>query len=144
VNSGAIGANSVASDPNTVSFGSAGNERRLTNVAPGANGTDAVNLNQLDAFASSTGRQFVTLRRQDRSDTSIALASGGIRWDDRPGRISVGGAASDFGDQVGLAFGLGATSPGGNWRYSVTGSFSPTYGNNAGVVGAATYSFGGP
>jgi trimeric autotransporter adhesin len=144
VNAVAIGANSVATEPNTVSFGSVGNERRLTNVAPGVAGTDAVNLNQLNAFANATGRQFVALRRQDRSDTSIALASGGIRWDDRPGRISVGGAVSNFGDQVGLAFGLGATSPGGSWRYSVTGSFSPTYGNNAGVVGAATFSFGGP
>ncbi|MGP8440906.1 YadA-like family protein [Burkholderia vietnamiensis] len=47
VNSVAIGTGSVASEPNTVSFGSQGNERRLTNVAPGVNGTDAVNMNQL-------------------------------------------------------------------------------------------------
>ncbi|WP_414135482.1 YadA family autotransporter adhesin [Burkholderia territorii] len=46
-NSVAIGTGSVASAPNTVSFGSPGNERRLTNVAPGINGTDAVNMNQL-------------------------------------------------------------------------------------------------
>ncbi|MBV1704149.1 MAG: hypothetical protein KGQ28_05025, partial [Hyphomicrobiales bacterium] len=48
-NSVAIGAGSVASAPNTVSFGSPGAERRLVNVAPGVNGTDAVNVDQLNA-----------------------------------------------------------------------------------------------
>lgn len=47
-NSVALGNNSVASEPNTVSVGSPGNERRITNVAPGVNGTDAVNKDQLD------------------------------------------------------------------------------------------------
>lgn len=46
-NSVALGANSIANEPNTVSIGSAGNERRLTNLAEGVNGTDAVNVNQL-------------------------------------------------------------------------------------------------
>ncbi|WP_415867774.1 YadA family autotransporter adhesin [Burkholderia ubonensis] len=48
-NSVALGAGSVASEANTVSVGSAGNERRITNVAPGVNPTDAVNLSQLNA-----------------------------------------------------------------------------------------------
>lgn len=43
----AVGAFSVADQPNTVSVGSVGNERRITNVAPGINPTDAVNLDQL-------------------------------------------------------------------------------------------------
>ena len=46
-NSVALGAGSVADQPNTVSVGSAGNERRITNVAPGVYGTDAVNMSQL-------------------------------------------------------------------------------------------------
>ncbi len=52
-NSAAIGANSVASAPNSVSFGSRGHERRLTNVAPGIDGTDAANMNQLWGVQSS-------------------------------------------------------------------------------------------
>lgn len=48
-NSVAVGANSVANEANTVSVGSAGNERRVVNVAPGVNGTDAVNVSQLNA-----------------------------------------------------------------------------------------------
>jgi trimeric autotransporter adhesin len=43
----ALGSFSVADQPNTVSVGSPGNERRITNVAPGINPTDAVNLSQL-------------------------------------------------------------------------------------------------
>jgi autotransporter adhesin len=46
-NSVAIGQNSVANESNTVSIGSAGNERRLVNVAPGIAPTDAVNVSQL-------------------------------------------------------------------------------------------------
>lgn len=43
----ALGAGSVADQPNTVSVGSPGYERRITNVAPGIYGTDAVNMSQL-------------------------------------------------------------------------------------------------
>ncbi|CAB3771401.1 YadA-like family protein [Paraburkholderia humisilvae] len=48
-NSVALGAGSVATRENTVSVGTAGNERQIVNVAPGANGTDAVNVDQLTA-----------------------------------------------------------------------------------------------
>jgi len=47
-NSVALGANSVASRDNTLSIGSAGNERQLTNLAAGAADTDAVNVAQLN------------------------------------------------------------------------------------------------
>lgn len=55
-NSVALGANSVASEANTVSVGSPGNERRITNVAPGMNPTDAVNLSQLGAVQSNVNQ----------------------------------------------------------------------------------------
>lgn len=48
----AIGYGSVAA-VNTVSVGSAGNERRLTNVADGVDATDAVNLRQLEAMEAN-------------------------------------------------------------------------------------------
>ncbi|RBL00050.1 hypothetical protein BRN38_08360, partial [Xanthomonas oryzae pv. oryzae] len=60
-NSVALGANSVATRANTVSVGAAGNERQITNVAAGTQGTDAVNLNQLNAVAETaqtTGKYF--------------------------------------------------------------------------------------
>ncbi|WP_415872301.1 YadA family autotransporter adhesin, partial [Burkholderia ubonensis] len=49
-NSVALGANSVANQANTVSVGAAGSERRIVNVAPGVNGTDAVNVNQMNTL----------------------------------------------------------------------------------------------
>ena len=55
-NSVAIGAGSVADEENTVSVGSPGNERKITNVAAGevsATSTDAVNGSQLYSVASS-------------------------------------------------------------------------------------------
>ncbi|CDY74556.1 surface protein [Caballeronia glathei] len=55
-NSVALGAHSVADQPNTISVGSEGNERRVTNVAPGIAGTDAVNVNQLKSGLGEVSR----------------------------------------------------------------------------------------
>ena len=49
-NSVAIGSGSEATEENTVSIGKAGSERRLTNVAPGVNDTDAVNMSQFNTL----------------------------------------------------------------------------------------------
>ncbi|NTV13708.1 MAG: hypothetical protein HGA96_07245 [Desulfobulbaceae bacterium] len=43
----ALGQNAVASEANTVSLGTSGSERRLTNLAAGINATDGANLGQL-------------------------------------------------------------------------------------------------
>ncbi|MGN0858612.1 MAG: ESPR-type extended signal peptide-containing protein, partial [Stenotrophomonas sp.] len=55
VGSVALGAGSIASRANTVSVGSAGAERQITNVAAGVQSTDAVNKAQLDAVAAAAG-----------------------------------------------------------------------------------------
>jgi autotransporter adhesin len=52
-NSVSLGNGSIASETNTVSVGSENNERRITNVAPGINGTDAANINQVNEHAYS-------------------------------------------------------------------------------------------
>ena len=49
-NSVALGSNSVASRANAVSVGAVGSERQIINVANGTNGTDAVNVQQLQAM----------------------------------------------------------------------------------------------
>jgi autotransporter adhesin len=46
----ALGQGSVADEAETVSVGTADMQRRVTNVAPGINGTDAVNVDQLKAL----------------------------------------------------------------------------------------------
>ena len=56
-NSVAIGINSVAQETNQVSVGDEGRERRISNLAAGTKGTDAVNLNQLtDAIGKVSSR----------------------------------------------------------------------------------------
>jgi len=48
-----LGQGSVADRANTVSVGSAGSERQITNVAAGTQATDAVNKGQLDSGIAS-------------------------------------------------------------------------------------------
>ena len=65
----AIGSGSVASGPDTVSFGAGGLLRRLTNVAPGTNGTDAINLSQLtSAIAASAAMADPVMPSAPRQD----------------------------------------------------------------------------
>lgn len=51
----ALGKNSVCSSQGTVSFGSSGNESRLTNVANGIYNNDAVNMGQLRSSTAALG-----------------------------------------------------------------------------------------
>lgn len=72
----AIGVGSVASDPNTLSVGSAGNERRITNVAAGVNPTDAVNVSQLQGYFGG-GVQYDKKPDGSVNYTSVTLKPGG-------------------------------------------------------------------
>ena len=141
-NSVAIGGGSIATAPNTVSFGSPGNERRLTNVAPGIAGTDAVNVNQLNAAVYAQAQTNSQLRTQMQADTSVALAVSGIHYVDLAGHTSVGGALSGYEGQTGMAFGIGHVSANARWRYNAAASFSPSHQSGVGVVVGATYQFG--
>ena len=123
-NSVALGNGSVANAPNTVSVGSAGNERRITNVAPGVNPTDGVNVSQLTSMALGTQNQINSLqnqigglqnqinddRREARGGTALALAATGLRYDDRPGKLSVAGGFGNYKGETGLAAGAGIHS----------------------------------
>ncbi len=76
----AIGQDSVASEANTISVGSTGNERRVTNVDAAINETDAVNLGQLQAAEALLQEDVSRLngkvgRLEDRLDNVGALTS---------------------------------------------------------------------
>ena len=118
-NSVAIGANSVADAPNTVSFGSPGNDRRLTNVAAGVNSTDAANYGQVRrayggvamAFAMSAtapslapGEQAVSVGVGDfRSQSGVSL-----RYEARPtSQVFVGAGIALSNGDVGGSAGIG-------------------------------------
>jgi autotransporter adhesin len=107
VNSVAIGANSSdGGQANVVSFGSPGAERRLTNVAPGVNGTDAVNLNQLNAVSNYAASLNNALSVKVSGELAGANALSGLPFSTIPTK---GMVAAGFGYQDGqgaFAFGL--------------------------------------
>ena len=142
-NSVALGAGSTdGGQANVVSLGAPGAERRLTNVAPGVNGTDGVNLNQLDLLAGAFNDSIRGLVREYQAGNAVALAASGLRYDDRPGTSSIAGGASYYAGHEGIAFGLGHTSSDGNWRYNIAASFvTPEDRADVGVVAGVSYTF---
>ncbi|MCE4543178.1 MULTISPECIES: YadA family autotransporter adhesin [unclassified Caballeronia] len=134
-NSIALGANSVATEANTVSVGSAGSERRIANVAPGINGTDAVNVNQLRSGLDDN-------LKKSYGATAAAIAIAGLRYDDRPGKVSAAAAAGYYHNQMGLALGVGSTSDNGRWRFNGGLTMTPTLSSpDIGVVVGMTHTF---
>ena len=110
-----------------VSVGSVGGERRITNVAPGINGTDAVNLSQLQAVTTSFGTTTAGLqnqvtglqgqisqtnfnlnqvRRRANGATAGAMAVAGLPQAFEPGKSLIGGAVGYWDDQVAFAIGV--------------------------------------
>ena len=111
-NAVAIGQGSIASAPNTVSFGSPGNERRLTNVAAGIAPTDAVNVAQLNSVATGMSSQIGGLQAQvNRANSGVAMAmamGGGFLPDNK--KFAVAANYGAFAGESGLALiGLRAT-----------------------------------
>jgi autotransporter adhesin len=112
-NSVAIGSGSVATLANTVSFGTPGNERRLTNVAAGVNPTDAVNVSQLSGLTSGFQSQITGLQGQITSNLSesrrgiaatAALAS--VATPSAPGKTTMAMNASTYEGQAGFGIAL--------------------------------------
>jgi autotransporter adhesin len=88
-NSVALGAGSVATEPYTVSVGSAGSERRITNVAAGIDPTDAVNVGQMDAgFAQLQGGVSYATHRANIALSGVAM---GMAMGIAPLNLAVGG-----------------------------------------------------
>jgi autotransporter adhesin len=60
-------------------------------------------------------------RQEARAGTALAIATGQIRYDDRPGKFSIGGGFGGFIDQAGGALGVGYTSESGRVRVNLSG-----------------------
>lgn len=78
-NSIAIGSGSTTSAPNTVSVGAEGNERRITHVAAGVVGTDAVNVDQLHAAVAGAGTLAFTAAKEYTDQEVAALRTSTAR-----------------------------------------------------------------
>lgn len=129
VNSVALGSGSEANRDNSVSVGNAatGLTRQITNVAPGTKGTDAVNVNQLEAVASS-------LRKQINATGAMAAAMSNIQLP--PGYSKgLGVAIGSQRGQSALAIGFVAT-PKPNLLTRISASIS---GNTTSVGAGITF-----
>jgi len=124
----------------------------ISNVGPGVAGTDAVNVNQLnqglatsintsntytDKVAATTLQQANNytdqklsqlnsdiggIRDEARQAAAIGLAAASLRYDDRPGKLSVAAGGGFWRDSSALAFGAGYTSEDGRIRGNVSGT----------------------
>jgi peptidoglycan hydrolase CwlO-like protein len=133
-NSVAIGSGSIANEDNTVSFGSQGSERRLTNVAPGVNGTDAVNMNQLNAVQSSVN----TVARSAFAGVASAMAMPNLT-PSAPGKTIVAAGVANYKGYT--AVGLGGTYRSQNNHWLVNAAASVTPSGDTGVRGQVGYEF---
>jgi len=134
----ALGTNSVANRANAVSVGSAAQQRQITNVAAGTAGTDAVNVNQLNAAIAATDNKYVSI--------STGLYAADVAATAAESATAVGANAS--------ATGRSAVALGGNTVASAqnavalgtlsraTGLESTAVGVGAAATGANTSAFG--
>jgi hypothetical protein len=148
----AIGQGSVADVANTVSVGSVGHERRIMNVAAGVMGTDAVNLDQMNAaISAATGN---TASGTDVSSAGGATASGDDAFAGGNGAVASGGSSTAIGSGAqatqmgGTAIGAGATASGdpttavgfnsnaAGTGANAFGAFATATGNNSTALGA--------
>uniref|UniRef100_UPI002E159D39 YadA-like family protein n=1 Tax=Caballeronia arvi TaxID=1777135 RepID=UPI002E159D39 len=129
-NSVALGVNSVDDGrPNVVSVGSPTSQRQVINVAPGTEGTDAVNLDQLNGLSTSVSKSLSNQQGQINSlNAQLNQTQQALQQTDtmarqgvaaataltmvpqvEPGkRISVGFGVGRFAGQSGMAFGASA------------------------------------
>ena len=119
---------------------------KITNVAAGTAGTDAVNVSQLNqalgAFAGSNTANFTALENKvnevaadAKAGTAAAMAVAGLPQAYLPGKsmMAVGGGV--YRGESGYAIGYSTISDGGNWiiKGTATGNSRGHYGATAAV-----------
>ena len=132
----------------------------ISNVAAGVANTDAVNVKQLQDGMSTTltdsksytdqvgattlnsanaytdsklgqlSNDMGEIRSEARGAAAIGLAAASLRYDDRPGKLSVSMGGGYWRNEGALAFGAGYTSENGRVRANLSGA---TTGGNVGV-----------
>lgn len=128
-NSVALGNASVTASANSVSVGSVGGERRIQNVAPGVLGTDAVNMDQLNALGAGTSAAIDAVEKLASRGTAIAMAS----MQSMPNL-----AAGESGVGIGVGHFNGETAVGASYGYAITNKALVSLGvsNSGGKTGA--------
>lgn len=108
--------------------------KTITNVAPGVNGIDAVNVNQLNASQKAAFKRIHDVDRKARAGIAQAIATAGLPQAYLPGKNLAALAAGTYGGESGFAVGVSSISDDGKWIFKVTGSAN-TRGQAGGSVG---------
>jgi autotransporter adhesin len=107
-----------------VSVGGESGLRQITGVAAGSELTDAVNVAQLHGAVGMLRENIADVRDIAISAGAIAMAASQLRFDDRPGKLSLAAGGAGFHGQGAFAVGMGYTSPDQFWRANFSGSFA--------------------
>ena len=121
----------------TLGNGQAPGGTTISNVAPGVAGTDAVNVNQLNAQGSQVNLQNNQLRNEIRATqrdanagTAGAMAMSGMPQAYIPGKNMVAASVAGYEGQNAIAIGYSSITDNGRWVMKLTGSA-----NSRGSVG---------
>ena len=140
-NTSSYGANgmTITGGPNdTVSLSSTGLDNggnRITNVGPGFDGTDAVNVNQLKDFGYNLSNKINDVEDDANAGISAAMAMSSIPQSFIPGKSLIGGGIATYNGEGAVAVGLSKVSDNGRWVMKITGT-ADTQGNAGGAIGA--------
>lgn len=150
VNSTTVNATTVNTDSITINNGGPVinkdginmNNNRITNVAPGIDGTDAVNVDQLTAVNNNLQQQIDGNRRdikrnRDRANAGIAaaMATAGLPQAYLPGKSMVAAAGGVWRGESGFAIGVSTVSDNGKWVLKGSANTS-SRGGAGGTIGA--------
>ncbi|MCL5079264.1 YadA-like family protein [Neisseria perflava] len=111
--------------------------QRITNVAPGKDGTDAANVNQLIGLGNELQNNINQVGKKAYAGVAGAIAQGSIPQVTRPGATGIGVGSGYYGGQSAMAIGVSAMSDGGNWI--IKGNFSANTDGHVGVGAGALY-----
>lgn len=111
--------------------------QRITNVAPGKDGTDAANVNQLIGLGNELQNNINQVGKKAYAGVAGAIAQGSIPQVTHPGATGIGVGSGYYGGQSAMAIGVSAMSDGGNWI--VKGNFSANTDGHVGVGAGALY-----
>ena len=124
---------------NTVSVGSKGNQRTISNVAPGVLNSDAATVGQLKAGLNNIHGKLDEYKKDSHAGTASAMAIGNLPQSTIPGKgmVSLGGSFYD--GESAMAIGLSKMSDDGKWV--VKGSASYDSQENAGAAVSVGFHF---
>ena len=118
----ALGQGSVANEANTVSVGSQGSERRVTNVADPVRGTDAANKQYADRSVGSVRSELKKTDKKLRGGIAGATAVANIPQVTKAGGSMVGLGVGNYKGQSAVAVGFSRASDNNKVIFKVSGA----------------------